>query len=255
MQHSKHPLKELDMGMVQDTHPEYDFYQLFFQNGDTGHAGAARDRTYVIGSHQEKSSCQQDPFMLHAEIRRKMRKKVKTQPQDYCFADPWEISLEAMAVLNRSGAEWRQEYTLANADLRGLLSAREADALHRYEEAFMERFPHPPATDRNLVAYLADDPAYSLTWSALSRRVPTMRLNARTGKLFYPALNRWLVARERLATLGWPVTAEMAEAMSTPPIQAKDYLRAADLAGNAMALPSVAVAQLLALSCFAPLRA
>ena len=243
------------MGMIEETHPGYDLYQLFLSNADTGHAGTARDRTYVIASLQERTSCQQDPFELHSIISKKIMKVVQTQPHDYCLADPWEIALEAMQAINRRRGEWTPECLAQQPDLRGLLSPRESEALFQYEEAYMKRFPRPPATDKNLVVFLGDDPRWTLNWSAVSKRVPTMRLNARTGKLWFPKLNRWLVARERLAMLGWPVTDSMADAMSVPVIPARDSLRAGDLAGNAMHLPSVALAQLLALSCFAPIAA
>ncbi|CAE7209912.1 unnamed protein product [Symbiodinium necroappetens] len=240
---------ELDMGMVEETHSGYDFYQLFFSNDQTGHAGAARDRTYVIASRQDTTSCQQDPEAVLHRIGRKMRGKVRTQPQDYLLADNLEIFLEAMQVEPVS-------VVLGDSmDLRPLLNPRERRALEQYEAAYLARFKVPAATDRNLVCFLGDNPSYTLNWSAISRRVPTLRLNSRSGKLWFPSRNRWMVARERLATLGWPVSADMADAMGCPaPVPMRDCLRASELAGNAMHFPSVAVAQLLALSCFAPLR-
>ena len=49
-------------------------------------------------------------------------------------------------------------------------------------------------------------------------------MNSKTGFLWVPALNRWLVARERLATLGWPVTQDMASGMGAPMVESRDYL-------------------------------
>ncbi|CAE7576306.1 unnamed protein product [Symbiodinium sp. CCMP2456] len=244
----------LDMGMVEDTHEDYDLYQLFVTPQDCGHAGTARERTYVIGSHKELTSCKQDPFQMLEKCRRKMR-TVRTQPKDYLVADPWEITLEAMTVINRRKISWTPNAMGEVVDLRGLLTTREQAALHEYEAEYRRRYAKDPRADKNLVLFLGDNPSYSLNWSAVSKRVPTLRMNSRTGLLWVPSRNRWLVARERLATLGWPVTLDMASGMGAPLVEASDYLRAAELAGNAMSLPCVGLAQLLALACFAPMAA
>ncbi|CAE7440779.1 unnamed protein product, partial [Symbiodinium necroappetens] len=244
----------LDMGMVEDTHEDYDLYQLFLTPQDCGHAGTARERTYVIGSHKERTSCKQDPFQMLEKCRRKMR-TVRTQPKDYMVADPWEISLEAMTVINRRKMSWTPHAMGENVDLRGLLTTREQAALQEYEAEYRRRYAKDPSADKNLVLFLGDNPSYSLIWSAVSKRIPTLRMNSRTGLLWLPSRNRWMVARERLATLGWPVTLDMASGMGAPLVEARDYLRAAELAGNAMSLPCVALAQLIALACFAPMAA
>ena len=242
------------MEMVSEIHPSYDMYQLFFSPSDTGHAGAARQRTYVIASHVEKTSCKLDPYMIQSEISRCMQRKVKTQPKDYCLADAWEVAADAMALANKKKLAWRPPSLGDEVDLRPLLTAREARALKDYEAAYFERFGRPASSDKNLVCFLADNPAYSLTWSAVSKRLPTLRLNSSTGKLWLPSQQRWMVARERLAAMAWPIHTEMAQAMGCPDIPVRDLRRAGELAGNGMHFTTVAVAQLIALSCFGPIR-
>ena len=241
------------MQMVEEIHPEYDLYQMFLSPSDTGHDGTARERTYVIASHTEKTSCKQDPHDLRDAISKKMQKKVKTQAKDYFFAEPWEVSMEAMACINRQRGVWTPVFNDEGVDLRRLLSSREQQALAQYEKEYVRRYSCSPSRDKNLVCYLADNPSWSLTWSAVSGRIPTLRLNSHTGKLWIPSLNRWMVGRERLATLGWPVNSDMATAMGVKEVPAKDYLRSCEMAGNGMHLPCVAVAELIALSCFGPL--
>ena len=199
------------MGMIEDLHPNYDMYQMYISNADTGHAGAARDRTYVIASRAGFSSCKEDPYQMLNSISKKIQRRVRTEPQDYCVADPWEVSLEAMSVINKRGADWSPCTISGEMNLSSLLTEREAKAVQKYEEIYMQRYPRPAAADKNLCLFLGDDPSWSLTWSATSKRIPTLRMNQ--GKLWYPSLRRWLVPRERLCTLGWPVTAELAEAM------------------------------------------
>ena len=226
--------------MMNEIHPSYDLYQLFFSTSDTGHAGAARDRTYVIASRIDATSCKLDPFDLKEAISHRMRCKVRTQPKDYAIADPVEITADAMTLANKRMLEWRpqQHETL---DLRGLLTKRERQALHAYEQEYARRYQKRPCDDANLVLFLGDSPSYSLTWSAVSRRIPTLRCNSSTGKLWLPSKSRWLVARERMA---WPVHSDLAQAMGCPSIPVRDLARAAELLGNGMHFTTVAVAPL-----------
>ena len=244
--------KDLDMYMLEDVHPNYDFYQLFFETSFTGHGGAARTRTYVIGSRCDVSSCRSDPFEVQQFIVKETG-KFQTRPSDYCLADMLEIQMEAMHVANVRRLDWTPPATGSELDLRGLLLPREKQALAVYEQKYMEKYGGVAATDRDLVFFLGDNPDVRCTWSASSGSLPTQRLNARTGKYWLPSLRRWLVARERLAAMGWPVTEELAKAMQCPVVPTRDVLRSALLSGNAMHFNTVALAQLIALACFGPI--
>ena len=59
---------------------------------------------------------------------------------------------------------------------------------------------------------------------------------------------------DKLASMGWPVTEEAAEAMGTRPLPVVDVERSASLVGNAMHLTQIAVILLLGLSCFGRLE-
>ena len=235
--------------MLEDTHPHYDFYQLMFSNADTGHAGSRRDRTYVIGAHSSKTTCRHDPYQLKDAIANRMRKKVATVPSDYFFADTFEVQQDAMQVAARR----RIPYRPGEQDLQYLLTPAEQERLRLYKKAFKAEYGQEADQDENLVCFLGDDPRSWRTWSATSNAIPTMRRNAKTGLLFSPYHKRWLVPSEKLGAMSWPVNDSMASAMNCPVVPTRDILRAADLAGNAMSFTTVAVAQLIALSCFAPL--
>ena len=104
-----------------------------------------------------------------------------------------------------------------------------------------------PEDDSNLWVYLGDSAAYK-TWSAVSGRLPTYRRSS--GLLWSPHYRRWLTGREKLASLGFPVTPAVAMAMGAPMLGVKDTKRAALVAGNAMALSTVGVVELVALCCY-----
>ena len=114
---------------------------------------------------------------------------------------------------------------------------------------YWARFGSDPYSDPNLAIYLGDSGDQWLTWSAVSGRIPTMRLNS--GLMFFPCARRWMCASERLAALGMPIRKELAEPMGIPRVLIRDERRANFLAGNCMLLPSVAIVQMIALACVA----
>ena len=237
------------MEMLEETHSAYDFYQLFISPADAGHAGTARDRTYVIGCHSSRTTCTYDPELLLGRISRRMRRKVRTRPSDYFFADTIEVALEAKRLAERRGICFQP----GERDLSYLLTEAERHRLKAYEDAFRQKFRQEPGNCRDLVVFLSDNPSAGwTTWSAVSGAIPTFRRNAKHGLMWAPFLRRWMVAREKLACLGWPVLPSMAAAMSSPVVPVRDIARAADLAGNAMHFNAVGLAQLIALSCCSP---
>lgn len=56
--------------------------------------------------------------------------------------------------------------------------------------------------------------------------------------------------REKLASLGFPVTPEVAKSMGVPELPIKDRSRAAAISGNSMSFSTAAIVQLITLACF-----
>ncbi|CAK9031406.1 Uncharacterized protein SCF082_LOCUS19629 [Durusdinium trenchii] len=236
---------DLDMGMVEDCHgPEYDFYQTMMQPQDCGHAGVSRQRTYVIGVHNQRSVVLHDPWCLQDVLKTKLCDRV-TWPSDYLVATPTEIQLEAEAKARARKVVYQPHST----DLTYLLSTRELMALDQYEQEYFNRIGVPATLDEDLIVFLGDNPGYSLTWS-LNGKIPCYRVNAKSGLHWSPRFQRFLTSKEKLATLGWPVTPEICTSMRAPIIPTLDVKRASDLAGNGMHLSNVGTAQILALTCF-----
>ena len=238
------------MGMMIETHPNYDLWQIMVETADTGHRGSARNRTYVVASHREKTSVLFDPHDLHRTISSKMRKKVQTKPSDYFLADQLEVHLHAQEVARRRGIKFRP----GRSDLTYLLSQKEKERLNSYLFCYQKQYGKDPEKDEDLIVFLSDNPESGWkTWSAASGSIPTMRRNAKTGFLWSPFHRRWMVPREKLAAMAWPVSDAMAAPMFCEPIPLRDVLRASDLCGNAMNFTSVGIAQLIALTCFGPM--
>ena len=234
------------MGMMEACHgPDYDLHQLFCDPCDVGHAACARRRTYVIGSHVERTSMLHDPWEIQEAMKRYITNKFVTHPSDYLISSKTEVELEAQEKARVRNIP----YQPGQSDLTYLLTEREKVALADYQLKFWSRVGHMP--DEDLFVFLGDDPSYSLTWS-FHGKLPTYRMNSRSALLWNCKYKRWLTGKERLCSLGWPVLQSIAGKMGCPVIPSLDVKRAADLAGNSMHLLNTGVMQTIALSAFGP---
>ncbi len=215
---------------------------------DVGHAGVSRDRTYVIMRHVETVDCLHDPMDLYHQIASHISHRIATQPQEYMIATHQEIALEASAVARQRGIIYQPEET----DLQYLLNHRERRVLQFACLEYFSRFGKSPQSDPNLAVFLGDNPEWSVTWSAISQRIPSFRLN--TGKMYFPYFHRWMCHSEKLAAFGFPVHDDLSSEMGRPSLPIKDERRAASLAGNCMCLPVVTVVTLVALASMAEKR-
>ncbi len=97
--------EELDMGLLQDTHPDRTFYQLFSEPSDYGFNGVARTRTWCMGCHSDRSTILHDPYELHDTIRKTCGLKHHTGIPDL-VASRSEILLEAQHL-----SQWSVQQT------------------------------------------------------------------------------------------------------------------------------------------------
>ena len=238
------------MGMMEDCHsPDYEFFQLFCDPKDVGHTACARRRTYVLGQHTDRASMLHDPWELQDEMRDEVMNVLgaHTYPADYLVASKTEVELEAI----EKARVRRVTYRPGESDLRYLLTSRERVALDEYILKYFERTGRAAESDEDLFVFLGDNPSYSLTWS-LNGKLPTYRMNSRSGLLWNCKHKRWLTGKERLCSLGWPVLPNMSERMECPQVGSLDVKRATDLAGNSMHMFNCGVVQAIALAAFGP---
>ena len=248
-----HSTKDLDMGMVQDCHEGYTFYQMYSEPEDVGFGGIARRRTWVAGSHDERTVCRHDLYDLQEILTNTFRDQIQTTVSDYLVANKNEVTLEAQHVARvRSLNPFIPPENEDHFSLLRLLTQRELQTKNGLDDLYMARFHSDPSSNANLTYFLGDSLSYSATWSALSGKIPTYRLNSSSGKYWLPSRRRWLTAKERLCSMGYPVTKEMSLAMNVPQLFAGDVGRASDMAGNAMHFQTSGILQLLVLSCFGP---
>lgn len=235
--------------MVEDCHVDYDFYQLFSEPSDFGFGGTARYRTWLMGAQRESTSWQSDPFDVYNDIVARFRDSdISTQVNHYLVASDTEIKMEAAQLALDRGLD---SFKPGETPLEYLLNTRERVTLDSLNQKYLVRYGADPSLQENLVYFLGDSADYQ-SWSAVSGKIPTFRLNSRTGKYWLPARGRWLTAKERLTALGFPTTSEVAASMQVPPIGAVDVQRASDICGNSMHFQTCGIMQLLTLACFGP---
>ena len=237
------------MGVIEDTHPDHDFYQLFSEPGNVGFSGTARYRTWVIGAHKDEAVCLYDPFHLQRLLTTAFQRHVNAQVADFLVASPAEILLEASRLAYRRNIPVQ----VGQKDLRYLLLPREEDCRRQLDQKYYDRFKELPGLNYNLVYFLGDSAEYC-SWSAHSSKIPTYRCNSKTGLYWLPCQNRFLTSKERLASMAFPCVREIADAMNVPQLGATDAQRAADLCGNSFHFTTCGIMQLIALTCFGPRR-
>ena len=236
------------MNMLQDSHPDYEWFQLYTKPAHVGFAATSRDRTYVIGCHTSRSVCLVDPFDMYDAIKASMEDYACTKVGDYLVASEQDLLLEMQDI----GRVRNVPHQPGVMDFSHYLTSRELQSKDTLDAKYLKRTGTPASNDRHLVYYLGDSASYTTTWSAHSQALPTFRLGSASGKYWLPAYQRWLTPRERLVAMGFPVTAETAEAMKVPVVWATDTKRAASILGNCMHFTTAGIFQLVALSCFGP---
>lgn len=132
--------------------------------------------------------------------------------------------------------------------VKKILNKREKAAVAWLDNVYKKKTKRSPESDPNLVYFLGDNPWNRIVWSATSGKLPTLRMNR--GILWIPHRSRFLTSRERLASMGFPVSLEMAQAMGTMEVPIKDINRASSVAGNAMHFGVVGLVQMTALASY-----
>lgn len=132
-------------------------------------------------------------------------------------------------------------------DLSRLLTQREKQVIKTLNQEYRRRWKRNPQEDQDLVYYLGDN-AKRKCWSAVSGRIPTLRMSG--GLTWSVHRKRFLTGREKLGTLGFPVTPSIAKKLKVSTLPVLDVARANSVAGNCMHFTQAAIIQLAALSSY-----
>ena len=173
----------------------YNLFRVKVDMEDVGHSGASRKRVYIICALKTLRTLA-DPVRVSEVVFEVLKGRFQTSPSDYMGASRLEVQLEAAEVCRVRHIQYR-----VTQDLRYILNRRERDVVATLNTEFERRYPGKrPHGAHNLIYFLGDNPSWSITWSATSNKIPCLRRNSSTGKLWIPSKNRWLTATERLLT-------------------------------------------------------
>ncbi len=134
-------------------------------------------------------------------------------------------------------------------DLSYCLHATMRKYISRFDYQYWQGFCRLPHTDVDLIYNLQDNPSARLTWSATSRRLPTMRRDSR--RLWIPSRARWLSFKERLSGMGFAAYIELANAAGVKQFPA-DFCRTKPhqmMLGDSMHVGAMGVVLGVALAC------
>ena len=191
------------------------------------------------------------PLWCWTISKRSSRRIVNVTVSDYLVSTDGDVYMEAMEAATKMGLK---HFVPGRDSMSVLLSSREARTMVELNERYEQKYKQPATSNPNLVYGLGDNADFQ-SWSAGSGKVPTYRLSTSNSRYWLPAHQRWMTAKERLISMGWPVCPAMSHALDVPLIGASDPKRAFDLIkviGNSMHLQSTGVLQLIALACFGP---
>ena len=76
----------------------YDIVQLFVSPADQGHAGVARNRTYLILTRKHVVRQVRDVTKVYTELSHHISSLVQTRPRDYLVASRLDLLMEAGAT-------------------------------------------------------------------------------------------------------------------------------------------------------------
>ncbi|CAE6970572.1 unnamed protein product [Symbiodinium sp. CCMP2592] len=239
---------------------------------DVGHDGISRDRLYVFCSHRKTGRYLYDVHEAYACVSKKLRRYIQTRPRDYFVASDRDIHLDALRIAAQRRVQFVPESRLKKLlcfqhvrslccypvqhvwvaqgadDLSYLLNSRELEQKEAYECLYRQRFGSNAEEDEDCCVYLGDNVRWTVTWSASSGRIPTLRRSS--GRMWNNSRKRWMCPVEKLACHGYPVTKEAASVLGVPALPVLDPLRADSVCGNSMHFSNCALVLLCGLTCF-----
>ena len=180
---------EMLMVLLQDM---YDLYRIPVDMADVGHSGASRKRVYILVVLRAALCCHFDPLQLSYRVFDAIRSAGGTRVRDYITASNLEVQVEAMEVSRMRGLPWA-----CGASLKVLLTDREREVARTLDAMYLQRTGKRPSKSPDLCYFLGDNPAFAVTWSAASQKLPTLRRNCATSKMWIPSKQRWMTSQER----------------------------------------------------------
>jgi hypothetical protein len=230
-------------------------YSIETEPADVGFGCLRRPRRYDVLLHKEKTRVLADIPETYSRLK-----------QALADTDPWK---RLDAFMQQYGSKKKQElleeerHTAASRgktcqdtsknskkglDWTYLLLPREKRAVQEFSRLWKQKHPEKkdPSEDPSCIFHIGDNPRMRCVWSA-NGFIPTFRRGG--GKYWMPYHRRWILPKERLALMGFPVYPALAKASGVEVMKIDNIRQAKLMAGNAMHLANAGAILAVTLAC------
>eukprot|EP00746_Dinoflagellata_sp_MGD_P070862 gnl/MRDRNA2_/MRDRNA2_28949_c0_seq1.p1 gnl/MRDRNA2_/MRDRNA2_28949_c0~~gnl/MRDRNA2_/MRDRNA2_28949_c0_seq1.p1 ORF type:complete len:478 (+),score=109.27 gnl/MRDRNA2_/MRDRNA2_28949_c0_seq1:84-1517(+) len=235
---------------------KYDIYSIDTCPADVGFGLLNRNRRYDVLLHKERTCLLADIPETYKCVKEALGdngrpwKRLDVFMQQYGSSKLSELLEEERHKAAARGIRCKDSAKKGgeNLDWSYLLLQREKTALRDFTKMWKEKYPEKkdPSEDPNCIFHIGDNPLKRLVWSATGT-IPTFR---RGGGLYWmPYYRRWILPKERLALMGFPIYPALAKASGVDVMKVENMKQAKMMAGNAMHLPNAGAILAVTLAC------
>ena len=224
--------------------PSFQLYVFKVKPKHCGFTHVERTRQYFVGVHKRNAVLTRDIYKVWQDVTEAMAIPDLT-PEHAIFASPQEIRNEELDICRTRGLT-AKPFTDA-PDLAYTLSQAEHTSVCHLDTLYMIKTGQRPESNKWLAYNLTDNALNRISWTLTSQTLPTLRRNC--NRIWFPAYRRCLTRSERLAMMGFPSNAILADSCGASTQTTLTKSEQGFLLGNAMHLPTASIMFALALAC------
>ena len=209
----------------------------------TGHGANSRKRVYQIGYSETACKVLGDPCEFYVELCKDLQKQQVDISGAYFETSEEEFQAEKQSMTSeyRHGPE---------NDFYDTLTEFEKTNYIGYRNGWKSRTGQEWSSDNpNIVCVLGQNPKRRWSATSVKGRLPGLMHASSNRRIWSGRLRRWLLAKEKLGIMGWPVLPEVAQAYGTRILDWRTLHGAHELIGNGMHVPNLLLVMVSALAC------
>lgn len=210
---------------------------------DTGFGLNSRDRGYIGAANKAKGRLLGNLQVVYDCLCVTLREKQVPNSAAWFNNDPADLELEL------SFLDTQSRLKAVGHDFLSTTTAWEIDNLRRYETLWQKKYGIDPRDDPIACFMLGENPETHQRMTNKDGVFPLWLHSASSHRCFNSNRGRCIGAGEKLATMGFPVTKEMAKAYKCTLLNWRTLSKPHGLIGNSVHLPNQLIALLTVLLC------
>ena len=184
--------------------PFFTCFVLYVEAEHAGYGGVARTRCIIIAYRHASCRVVRDVLLTYQTVTEQLRKPEATA------ADLFTATADEIRLEEEEQCRVRRLVPRYCGDLQYALHPTLQKYIRGFDFMYWSEYNDLPSVVEYLLYNLQDNPNGRKTWSAVSRRMPSLRRDSRF--VWSPFHRRWLSFYERMAALGFPIYPEAAVA-------------------------------------------